>query len=69
EQRYDAYTKRNFSVTTNMKMSLFDVSDFSNPKEQSTVKIGGKGSYSDVQYNPKVLFRNKEFESSGFPVV
>jgi len=69
EQRYDAYTKRNFTVTTNMKMSLFDVSDFKHPKEQSTVKIGGKGSYSDVQYNPKALFRNKEYHYFGFPVV
>lgn len=69
EQRYDAYTKRYFTVTTNMKMSLFDVSDFKHPKEQSTVKIGGKGSYSDVQYNPKALFRNKEYNYFGFPVV
>ncbi|WP_155592508.1 beta-propeller domain-containing protein [Lysinibacillus cavernae] len=69
EQRYDAYTKRNFTVTTNMKMSLFDVSDFHKPKEQSTVRIGGKGSYSDVQYNPKALFRNKEYNYFGFPVV
>ncbi|UUV24885.1 MULTISPECIES: beta-propeller domain-containing protein [Lysinibacillus] len=69
EQRYDSYTKRNFTVTTNMKMSLFDVSDFRNPKEQSTVKIGGKGSSSEVQYNPKALFRNKEFNYFGFPVV
>ncbi|MGE7675967.1 beta-propeller domain-containing protein [Lysinibacillus sp. NPDC094403] len=69
EQRYDAYSKRNFTVTTNMKMSLFDVSDFKNPKEQSTVNIGGKGSYSDVQYNPKALFHNKEYNYFGFPVV
>lgn len=69
EERYDAYSKRNFTVTTNMKMSLFDVSDFKNPKEQSTVKIGGKGSYSDVQYNPKALFRNKEYNYFGVPVV
>lgn len=69
EQRYDEYSKRNFTVTTNMKMSLFDVSDFKHPKEQSTVKIGGKGSYSDVQYNPKALFRNKEYHYFGFPVV
>ncbi|MGE7948842.1 beta-propeller domain-containing protein [Lysinibacillus sp. NPDC093688] len=69
EQRYDTYSKRNFTVTTNMKMSLFDVSDFKHPKEQSTVKIGGKGSYSDVQYNPKALFRNKEYNYFGFPVV
>lgn len=69
EQRYDAYSKRNFTVTTNMKMSLFDVSDFKNPKEQSTVKIGGKGSYSEVQHNPKALFRNAEYSYFGFPVV
>jgi len=69
EQRYDSYTKRNFTVTTNMKMSLFDVSDFRNPKEQSTVKIGGKGSSSEVQYNPKALFHNKEYNYFGFPVV
>ncbi|MGE8001199.1 beta-propeller domain-containing protein [Lysinibacillus sp. NPDC093190] len=69
EQRYNEYSKRDFTVTTNMKMSLFDVSDFKNPKEQSTVKIGGKGSYSEIQYNSKALFRNKEYHYFGFPVV
>ncbi|QDQ00344.1 hypothetical protein FOH38_07380 [Lysinibacillus fusiformis] len=69
EERYDTYSKRNFTVTTNMKMSLFDVSDFQNPKEQSTVKIGGKGSHSDVQYDPKALFHNNEYNYYGFPVV
>lgn len=69
EERYDEYSKRNFTVTTNMKMSLFDVSDFQNPKERSTVKIGGKGSNSEVQYNPKALFRNSEYNYFGFPVV
>lgn len=69
EQRYDEYSKSNFTVTTNMKMSLFDVSDFKNPKEQSAVKIGGKGSHSEVQYNPKALFRNSTYNYYGFPVV
>ncbi|KOS66439.1 hypothetical protein AEA09_16975 [Lysinibacillus contaminans] len=69
EQRYDEYSKRNFTVTTNMKMSLFDVSDFQNPKEQSAVKIGGKGSHSEVQYNPKALFRNSTYSYFGFPIV
>lgn len=69
EQRYDEYSKRNFTVTTNMKMSLFDVSDFRNPKEQSAVKIGGKGSHSEVQYNPKALFRNSTYSYFGFPIV
>jgi len=69
EERFDNFTKSKFTVTTNMKLSLFDVTDFNNPKEQSTVKIGGKGSYSDVQYNPKALFRNKDYHYYGFPVV
>lgn len=69
QQRQDEYSKRNFTVTTNMKMSLFDVSDFQNPKEQSSVKIGGKGSHSEVQYNPKALFRNSTYNYYGFPVV
>lgn len=69
EQRYEEYSKRNITVTTNMKMSLFDVSDFKNPKEQSSVKIGGKGSHSEVQYNPKALFRNSSYNYYGFPVV
>ncbi|WP_249650928.1 beta-propeller domain-containing protein, partial [Lysinibacillus sp. D4A3_S15] len=45
------------------------ISDFKRPTEQSTVKIAGKGSYSEVQYNPKALFRNKEYNYFGFPVV
>ncbi|MFJ7952571.1 beta-propeller domain-containing protein [Lysinibacillus sp. NPDC096418] len=69
EQRYEGYSRRNITVTTNMKMSLFDVSDFKNPKEQSSVKIGGKGSHSEVQYNPKALFRNSSYNYYGFPVV
>ncbi|MFJ7668650.1 beta-propeller domain-containing protein [Lysinibacillus sp. NPDC097195] len=69
EERFDNFTKSKFTVTTNMKLSLFDVTDFNNPKEQSTVKIGGKGSYSDVQYKPKALFRNKDYHYYGFPVV
>ena len=67
EQRYDEYAKRNFTVTTNMKMSLFDVTDFQNPKEQSSVKIGGSGSRSEVQYNPKALFRNSTYNYYRFP--
>ncbi|MEG0258577.1 MAG: beta-propeller domain-containing protein [Lysinibacillus sp.] len=69
EERVDDYSKETFTVSTNMKMTLFDVTDFHNPKEQSTVKIGGIGSSSEVQNNPKALFRHSAYNYYGFPVV
>lgn len=63
------YAKEPQLVTTSMKLSLFDVSDFRNPKETQHVLIGGKGSYSDVQHDAKALFRHEERGLYGFPVV
>ena len=39
-----------------MKISLFDIADFHNPKEKDTVIIGGEGTQSPIQYNHKALF-------------
>ncbi|MFP3500288.1 beta-propeller domain-containing protein, partial [Pseudomonas sp. SIMBA_059] len=55
-------------MTTGMKVSLFDVTDFVNPKEQDSVIIGGRGTYSDIQNNHKALFRNANLNYFGFPV-
>lgn len=55
-------------VTGAMKMSLFDVSDFSNPKEQDVEIIGGYGSYSPAQYDHKALMIHQEKGYYGFPV-
>lgn len=55
-------------VTKGMKVSLFDVTDFNNPKEMDTEIIGGRGTYSQVQYDHKALFQHKERNLYGFPV-
>lgn len=57
------------SVTnTNMKMSMFDVSDLENPKEMFSVDIGGEHAYSEINSNHKALFYHKEKDLIGFPV-
>ena len=72
---YETVAKKNpeggepFIETLGMKISLFDVSDFSNPKEQDTEVIGGQGTYSAIQYDHKALFTHKERSLYGFPVM
>ncbi|MEK5040080.1 beta-propeller domain-containing protein [Sporosarcina sp. FSL K6-3457] len=55
-------------LTMGMKISLFDISDFANPKEQDTEIIGGRGTYSPVQYDHKALFQHSQRHLYGFPV-
>ncbi len=55
-------------LTMGMKVSLFDVTDFNNPKETDTEIIGGRGTYSQIQYDHKALFQHKERNLYGFPV-
>ncbi|MFC3210612.1 beta-propeller domain-containing protein [Planomicrobium okeanokoites] len=55
-------------VTGGMKISLFDVSDFSNPVEKDTEVIGGQGTSSALQYDHKALFTHQEKSLFGFPV-
>lgn len=69
ETRIDSYSKQPFTTTAGMKISLFDITDFNNPKEQDAVVIGGRGTYSDLQHNHKALFRNNKYNYFGFPVV
>lgn len=68
ETKVDSYSKQPFTTTTGIKVSLFDITDYSNPKEQDTVVIGGRGTYSEVEHNHKVLFRNEQYNYFGFPV-
>lgn len=53
---------------TNMKMSMFDVSDLENPKEMFSVDIGDEYAYSEINSNHKALFYHKEKDLIGFPV-
>lgn len=54
--------------TQGMKISLFDVSDFANPKEKDTEIIGGQGTSSPIQHDHKALFTHKKSNTYGFPV-
>lgn len=57
-----------FVTEDGMKISLFDVSDFSHPKEKDSVVIGGMGTQSELLYDHKALYQNKEKNLFGFPI-
>ena len=66
---YNTQTNRNGGVTnTTLKMSMFDVSNLENPQEMFNVSIGEHYSYSNVLYNHKQLFYDKQRNLIGFPV-
>lgn len=71
---YDTVASKNPSggepliLTKGMKISLFDVTDFHNPKEKYTEIIGGRGTYSPLQYDHKALFQHYKRNLFGFPV-
>ncbi|WP_274308911.1 beta-propeller domain-containing protein [Solibacillus daqui] len=68
EVRMEEGSKEPIVLTKGMKLSLFDVSDLKNPKEKQAVVIGGRGTYSPVQYDHKALFRDPRNNFYGFPV-
>ncbi|WP_018084734.1 beta-propeller domain-containing protein [Desulfurispora thermophila] len=52
-----------------MKISIFDVSDVTKPREMfAPVIIGDRGTYSDLLYNHKALLFSKEKNLLAFPV-
>ena len=65
-------TKPNYSdtgvVNDGLKMSMFDISDFNNPKEMFTVKIGKQGTQSPLANNHKALLFSKEKNLIAFPI-
>ncbi|WP_335870380.1 beta-propeller domain-containing protein [Bacillus sp. 2205SS5-2] len=55
-------------LTGGMKISLFDITDFQNPKEQATEVIGGRGTYSYMLHDHKALLHHKKNDLFAFPV-
>jgi uncharacterized secreted protein with C-terminal beta-propeller domain len=56
-------------VTTNgVKISLFDVTDPTNPLEKHTEIIGGPSTHSPLNYDHKALLFNKEKDIFAFPI-
>lgn len=55
-------------IVTGMKLSLFDVSDVSNPTEISKYIIGERGTYSEALYDHKAFLFDKDKELLVIPV-
>ena len=51
-----------------IKVSMFDVSDLENPKELFNISFDNKYTYSNIMYDHKALFINKDKNLIGFPV-
>ncbi|MBM7586279.1 putative secreted protein with C-terminal beta-propeller domain [Bacillus pakistanensis] len=51
-----------------MKISLFDITDFNNPKEADMEIIGGQGTHSELLHNHKALMHHPEKDLFAFPV-
>ncbi len=52
----------------NIKVSMFDVTNLEDPKEIFNIDVGKDYAYSDIGYNHKVLFYNKNKDLIGFPL-
>ncbi|WP_316569276.1 beta-propeller domain-containing protein [Neobacillus sp. YIM B06451] len=55
-------------LTDGVKISMFDVSDMSNPKEKFTEVIGGRGTHSLLNHDHKALLFNKDKGLFAFPI-
>lgn len=66
-RNYDG-TESVTAYSTGLKLAIFDVSDYNNPKEVDSVKIGGRGSYSELLYNHKSLLFKQSEGLFAFPV-
>lgn len=59
---------RTTAYVTGMKLALFDISDFKNPKEISKLHIGDSRTSSAILTNPKALLFSKEKQLLAIPV-
>lgn len=55
-------------VNGGVKLSMFDVSDYSNPIELDKIIIGGRGSYTDISHDHKSLLFSKERNILSLPI-
>jgi uncharacterized secreted protein with C-terminal beta-propeller domain len=54
--------------TNGVKISMFDVSDFKNPKEIDTIVIGNSSTDSEALYDHKALLLNKQKDVMSIPI-
>ncbi|MCL2487078.1 MAG: beta-propeller domain-containing protein [Oscillospiraceae bacterium] len=60
---------KDLALRQGIKIAMFDVSDFHNPKELFNTAIGKRGSYSELLDNHKALLFSKEKNIFAFPAV
>lgn len=56
------------AIEKGVKLSLFDVTDYKNPKEKFNTVIGDAGTYSEVLDNHKALLFSKDKNIIAFPI-
>lgn len=66
ETQWDPGTK--WAYYQGLKVALFDVTDVANPVMQYSIKLGDRGTNSEVLYNHRALLFSKEKELLAFPV-
>ena len=66
---YDTTANGNRITTNGLKMVMFDITDYNNPKEMFKVTISGKNAYSELEYNHKALLYSEEKNIIGFPII
>jgi uncharacterized secreted protein with C-terminal beta-propeller domain len=66
---YDVYVEKDSAFNLGIKVSLFDISDYDNPLEISSIVLGGAGSYADILYNHKSLLFSKDKNVIAFPAI
>ena len=54
-------------VQNGLKVDLYDISDFENPTQKFTETFGGRGSHSEVTYNPRMFVWNATENLLMFP--
>lgn len=55
-------------MTEGVKLSIFDITDMKNPKEMFTEIIGGRGTYSPLNYDHKAMLFDKKKKLFAFPI-
>lgn len=64
----DAMVQNDMAFYLGVKVSVFDVSNLTSPKEISSMIIGGRGTYTELAFNHKALLYSKDKNIIGFPI-
>lgn len=64
----DTIEDKDFVRTKGVKLALFDISDFKNPKERDSIVIGSSSTDSEILYNHKAFFLDAKRNIMSVPI-